>query len=80
MIQKGPLEGTTGWSWEKIVESKRAQRDAAVQPWLANDPADGANDSGLEDLTATPQIEQLVSRIATGAISAEEVTVAHIKR
>lgn len=80
MIQKGPLEGTAGSSWEKIVASKRADRDAAVQPWLTNDPASGTDDANSEDLTITPQIEQLVSRMATGAVTAEEVTVAHIKR
>ena len=80
MIQKEPVEGTAGTSWEKIVESKRAERDAAVQPWLTKDIAGDADDAKSEDLTATPQIEQLVSRIATGAISAEAVAVAHIKR
>lgn len=80
MIQKGPLEGAAGGSWEKIVASKRADRDAAVQPWLTNHPARGADDASPQDLTATPQIEQLVSRMATGAVTAEEVTVAHIKR
>lgn len=80
MIQKEPVEGAAGRSWEKIVESKRADRATAVQPWLTSDTASGANDTSPEDLTATPQIEELVSRIGTGAITAEEVAVAHIKR
>lgn len=79
MIQKAELDEAAVKSWQKVVESKRAARDAAVLPWSADDPLSKSR-ARSNDVLATPEIEELVAGLTDGTVTAEEVTIAHIKR
>ncbi|KAH8806082.1 amidase signature domain-containing protein [Xylogone sp. PMI_703] len=61
-------------SWEKVVESKRAIRDAALAPYLKDEiPAS-------DPITDIDDIETLAGLLSAGKLKAEEVVLAYIRR
>lgn len=61
-------------AWEKVVESKRAIRDAAIAPYLKHQIAP------TDPITDVDDVEKLAELIGTGKLKAEEVVLAYIQR
>ena len=78
--------------WEKIVLEKRKLRDEALKPYLVNDlharaerTKDVAERSRIEpeahqSITEIDSVEVLHRELAEGKFTAEDVTLAYIKR
>lgn len=78
--------------WQEIVAKKRSLRDEALKPYLVDDiharperVANVADRSRIEPqaaqtITEIDSIEQLHERLSRGDFTAEDVTLAYIKR
>lgn len=67
-------------AWEDVVKSKRRDRETAIQPFLSDVNGVISGPEKSRDVTLLADIDVLVGLMATGELSAEQVTRAFIKR
>lgn len=70
----GDFVTTTGKpAWHKVVEQKRAEREALIQPYLTSI-------GQHETITAISDVAVLASMIASGELKTFDVTMAYVQR